>query len=84
MGIIVMPNRVEGKKIVQEMIDSVLKVYCDDEFSRILPGKKDFVSVSKNQHMPKCPIICNLKEFYAACKENNTTSKKSAFQNLQV
>ena len=43
-----MPNRVEGKKIAQEKIDSVLKVYCDDEFSPTLPGKKDFVSVSKN------------------------------------
>ena len=79
MGIIAMPNRIEGKKIAQEMMDSVIKVYCDDEFSRTLPGKKDFVSVSKNQHMPKRLILCNLKELYAAYKANNITSKKVSF-----
>ena len=34
-----------------------------------MPGKKDCVSVGKNQYRQKRLILCNLKEFYVAFKE---------------
>ena len=33
-----------------------------------MPGKKDYVSLGKKQHMSKRLILCNLKELYAAYK----------------
>ena len=30
-----------------------------------MPGKKDFVSIEKNEHEQKCLILCNLKELFA-------------------
>ena len=33
-----------------------------------MPGKKDYVSLGKKQHISKRLILCNLKELYAAYK----------------
>ena len=41
--------------------DLVTAFYCDDENSRQMPGKKDFVSMKRNVHMQKRLILCNLK-----------------------
>ena len=49
-------------------METIKTFYCDDEYSRQMPGKKDYVSVGKNQHMSKRLILCNLKELYAAYK----------------
>ncbi|XP_076820954.1 uncharacterized protein LOC143466202 [Clavelina lepadiformis] len=40
-------------------------MYENDEFTRLMPGIKDYVSVSKNVHKQKRLILCNLKELYA-------------------
>ena len=34
-------------------------------------SKKDYVSIKKNQHEQKCPVLCNLHELYFAFKEQN-------------
>ena len=44
-------------------------MYEDDEFIRQMPGKKDYVSISKGVHKQKCLVLCDLREMYAAFKE---------------
>ena len=68
-GIIGYPETVERNRITQEIMECVKDFYCDDEYSRQMPGKKDYVSISRNIHMSKRLILCNLKELYAAYKE---------------
>ena len=68
-GIIAMPDEIRGKTLKKEIIDLVLSFYCDDEFTRQLPGKKDSVSIGKRQHMSKRLILCNIRELYTAFRE---------------
>ena len=49
--------------------------YCNDQFSPQLPGKKNFVSISKNQHISKRLLLCNLKELYAEFKLERPQSR---------
>ena len=51
--IVAYPDFVTRQKLSQEILLSVRDFYCEDEFSRQLPGKKDYVSFSKSQHMLK-------------------------------
>jgi len=41
------------QKLSQEVLDTIYEIYCDDEFSRQLPGKKDYISISRNVHVSK-------------------------------
>ena len=43
-GILELPDQEQGKVITEEAQNSIRSFYCDDKFSRQLPGKKDFVS----------------------------------------
>ena len=59
--------------MAQETIDLVHAFYKDDEYSRQLPGKKDYV-----KHTEKClqtkavsSVWCNLHELFVAFKERN-------------
>ncbi|XP_047129865.1 uncharacterized protein LOC124809907 [Hydra vulgaris] len=67
-GIIAYPDMVERHRISKDVIELVKLFYCDDEYSRQMPGKKDYVSIGKKKHMSKKLILCNLKELYAAYK----------------
>lgn len=42
-----------------------------------MPGKKDFVSVSRNVHKQKRLILCNLKELFSAFREKFPEAKVS-------
>ena len=53
------------QKLTEETINKIKGFCCDDEFSRQLPGKKDFVSIDRNNHCAKRLLLCNLKELYA-------------------
>ena len=55
-------------KLTEETINKIKGFYCDDEFSRQLPGKKDSVSIGRNNHYVKRLLLCNLKELYATYK----------------
>ena len=61
------------------------KCYISDNISRIMPGKKDFVSVrgndEKREHMQKRLLMCNLREAYHEFKEHNP-ELKVGFSNL--
>ena len=49
-----------------DTIKLVEAFYCDDENSRIMPGKKDYVSIARNVHLQKKLLLCNLNELYSA------------------
>ena len=36
-----------------------------------MPGSKDYVSIGRNVHMQKRLLLCDLKEIYAAFKQEH-------------
>ena len=76
-GILEMPQPVIGKTLDEATITKVLEFYENDEHTRQLPGKKDFVSIQKNVHVSKRLILCNLKELYTAFKDKHPDLKIS-------
>ena len=56
------------------------KFYNDDDYSRPLSERKDYVSVCINgekQHVQKCLLFENLSELYQAFKNQHPTIKLS-------
>ena len=76
-GILVVPQPVIGNRLSENTVNSVLEYYQDDEYSRALPGKKDYVIIGKNVHDFKQLILCNLKELYTAFKDKHPDLKIS-------
>ncbi len=68
-GIIALPDQKKGSTLSDEVIQSVLAFYEDDEFSRMMPGGKDYVSLGNKVYKQKRLLLCNLDELYAAYKE---------------
>ena len=58
----------KGENVQLITINLVKAFYEDDEFFRQMPGKKDYVSVSRNTHKQKRLILSNLNELYANFK----------------
>lgn len=70
-GILSSPNPKPGKSLAPEIVEEVKKFYCSDSISRIMPGKKDFVSAREDgekKQVQKRMILCNLKDAYSAFK----------------
>jgi hypothetical protein len=44
-GILAVPDPKRGRKISPEEIDIVQEFYLSDEFSRLMPGMNDYISV---------------------------------------
>ena len=74
-GILAQPSQKKGKAMAQETIDLVHAFYEDDEYSRQLPRKKDYVSIQKGVHKQKWLVLCNLHELFVAFKERNPDVK---------
>lgn len=68
-GIMALPDPQHGNFLPKEVEESVKHFYEDDEYSRLLPGSKDYVSVARNIYKQKRLILCNLRELYQAYKE---------------
>ena len=68
-GIFASPEHKKGQALSDDVVLLVTDYYCDDENSRLLPGKKDYVSIGRNQHMQKRLILSNLKELYSSFKK---------------
>ena len=71
-GILSLPDPVRGPSLLQETVDIVCAFYESDDISRVMPGKKDFVSVKKEGqrlHIQKRLVLSNLKEVYHEFKE---------------
>ena len=49
-GNLSVPNPRHGKTLSEDIRKVIVNFFEDDEFSRITPGKKDYVSVAKNVH----------------------------------
>ena len=61
-GIAEYPDLLKRQKLTEENINKIKSFYCDDEFSRQLPGKKDSVCIGRINHVAKRLLLCNLKE----------------------
>jgi hypothetical protein len=64
-----LPGPRKGKALSEETKRCVIDFYCDDEYSRLMPGKKDCVSIARNVKKQKRLLLCDLKELYAAFKQ---------------
>lgn len=71
-GILTAPDSKLGKRLIDSTVGLIRKFYENDENSRIMPGKKDFVSVkggySNRHYFQKRLILRNLKELYQCLK----------------
>ena len=48
--------------------DIVYDFFMKDEHTRLMPGRKDFVSIKMNIHKQRHLLLCNLKEAYTTLK----------------
>lgn len=74
-GIFASPEQKKGPALADDVVLLVRDFYCDDENSRLLPGKKDYVSIGRNQHMQKRLILSNLKELYSTFRKRFQDAK---------
>lgn len=63
-------KRISATKLPGDTIKIVKDFYLSSEYSRILPGKNDFVSINK-EHVQKQLLLCTLRELYALFKQEN-------------
>ena len=59
----------------EEITRAVESFYEDDEFTRQMPGKKDYVSIAKNVHVQKRLILSNLRELHGEFKRSHPGKK---------
>ena len=76
-GVLAKPSRVSKKGFSEDVVSLVHSFYQDDEFSRLMPGAKDFVSVGYKVHEQKRLLLCNLRELYVEFKNLHSNIKIS-------
>ena len=59
-----MPLQKKQKSVSHELKEERVSFYEDDKVSRIIPGKKDYVSIGRNIHKQK-RLFANLKELHS-------------------
>lgn len=78
-GILSSPNPRDGRKLSAETENLVTSFYLREDNSRMLPGKKDFVSVKSNDgkrsRIQKQLLLCNIDELYQKFKLEYTNVK---------
>ena len=75
-GVFATPNPNLGHPIAPKTADLVCVFYESDDVSRIMPGKKDFVSVKQGEqhvHIQKRLVLSNLREVYQLFKDEFPT-----------
>ena len=73
-GILTTPNLKQGHGLADDLVTLVEEFYELDEVSRMMPGKKDYVSVRQGDsriHQQKRLVLSNLKEVYQLFKQQN-------------
>ena len=75
-GILAKPTQASRKGIDEKIVAFVHSFHQDDEFSRLLPGSKDFVSIGYEVHQQKHLLLCNLKELFVEFKNH--------YQNIKI
>lgn len=61
-----------------DVVNLIITFYQSDDYTQLMPGKKDFVSINVNGkriQMQKRLLLNNLKELYKIFKMNNPTAK---------
>ena len=76
-GILAKPRRALRQGIGEDIVSLIIGFYEDDEFSRLLPGSKDVISVSYRVHKQKHLLLCNLKELFTEFKNLYPATKIS-------
>ena len=76
-GILTMPPPRQGKTLDQDIEARVINFYCDNEFTRIMPGISDRISIKKNVYEQKRLILCTLRELHVAFREKYPQDKIS-------
>ncbi|XP_071950769.1 uncharacterized protein [Antedon mediterranea] len=77
-GILAVPAPKKGKVLSPQVVQRVVEFYESDEYSRMCPGQKEFVSVRINYvkvQKQKRLILINLKELYKLYKIKNPDDK---------
>ena len=59
-GVLSKSKRLARKRIDEDTINNVISFYLDDEFSREMPGAKEY---GYKQHKQKRLLLCNLTKF---------------------
>lgn len=83
------PEAKGGQKLTEAIKKMIRKFYEDDLNSRLMPGKKNFISVKKldgtREKEQKRLILCNLSELYAsfATRHENVKFGFSKFAQLR-
>ena len=74
----------KGRALSEETTELVTNFYQDEEFTRVMLGKKDCISVSRNVHKQEHLVLCNLKELFRMFKTRypSTTVVFSSFCSL--
>lgn len=75
-GILSTPNRKAGKTLLEETARLVNEFYENDELSRMMPGKKDCVTMKIDgvkQKVQKRLLLCNLIEAYRKFKDEGAS-----------
>ena len=82
-------NSGQGRFISEGVKEKILQFYESEQNGRVLPGKKDFVSVKTingREQKQKHLLLCNLKELYEKWLEQFPNEEKvgfSSFANLK-
>lgn len=71
-GIMSSPNPKSGRTLPAHTEEEITDFYLSDDISRVMPGKKDFISVvpvqgGKRVHQQKRLLLCNLREAFKEC-----------------
>ena len=77
-GVLSSPDPQPGHCLAKSTVDRVAAFYESDNSSRMMPGKKDFVSVKGEhgrEHVQKRLILSNLKELYQDFKQKYPTER---------
>lgn len=71
-GILTSPNPRVGRKLPPETETLVKNHFLREDISRVMPGKKDFVSIKledgQRTHIQKQLLMCNIDELYQKFK----------------
>nr|XP_047130328.1 uncharacterized protein LOC124810114 [Hydra vulgaris] len=74
-GNLTKPNPELGKALPDVTVQLVKTFSEDNEHSRLMPCKKEYVSIKKNVYMQKRLLLCNLKELFVAFKTKSPKIK---------
>ena len=60
----------------------IVESFYHDEYTRQMPGKKDFISIGRNIYIQKRLILCNLKELFTEFKTKFPKSRLEYLVNI--